>query len=238
MPSQFARGSSMSEDVASQPAAQTSAALKKVLATAVAEKLTLVPSANVSGFKHVRHVPLERNPWKARHVDGDRVRHLGYYSTAVEAVLQVARRLGPEGSCAAAAAAVAAGVAPVAPAELSASAKRRAKKRSAAEATQTDASVREGDDERSQPIVADASAGTPRPPSSTKAPATPSSSEPVSGEPTSTAKKHKSKRKKSGRPAQRRARAEAARLAAQAAGVPAPAETDGDNDSADDGDES
>ena len=80
----------------------------EVHAAVEAEGLTLVPSANTSGFKGVTSSAGGSSRFRAKcAAAGSSRRHcLGYFGTALQAALAIARFLGPDGSAAAAAAAV------------------------------------------------------------------------------------------------------------------------------------
>ena len=124
--------SDSSQITAAEPSASATMSVIKVpapmkaataLKKARSEGLTLVPAANASGFKHVRHFldakstgngfqGVGKLPFRAHHRSHNpyTIEHLGYFQTAAEAALEVARRLGPEASAVEAAAATAAGV--------------------------------------------------------------------------------------------------------------------------------
>lgn len=91
-------------------AARASTAMSdaEVHAAVEAEGLTLVPSANTSGFKGVTSSAGGSSRFQANcAAAGSSRRHcLGHFGTALQAALASARFLGPDGSAAAAAAAV------------------------------------------------------------------------------------------------------------------------------------
>ena len=60
-------------------------------AAAEAEGLSLVPAENATGFKHVSRNPLSRKPFKAQVTRNGCLQALGYFATAEEAALVVAR---------------------------------------------------------------------------------------------------------------------------------------------------
>ena len=75
----------------------------QALAAAAREGLTLVPADTDTGFMYVhRHA----NQYKVKICEGDKMHYLGLFATPQQAALEVARRLGKEGSAAAAAARV------------------------------------------------------------------------------------------------------------------------------------
>ena len=97
---------------AGKAAAAVAEPLAKIKKDAQKEGLALVPAANTSGFEGVCFAPgvcsLLTKPYKARLThEGNRVEHLGYYSSAAEGALAYARRLGPQASRLAAEAAAA-----------------------------------------------------------------------------------------------------------------------------------
>ena len=65
-------------------------------AAAAAEGLVLVRADNTTGFKGVSHSNIISKPFKAELWRAGRKRNLGYFATAEEAALAVARALGPE----------------------------------------------------------------------------------------------------------------------------------------------
>ena len=76
----------------------------EAIAAAAGEGLTLVRADNATGFRGVcHHEKRSSKPFQARLKRGGKREHLGNYATAEEAALAVARKLGPEGSKAAAA---------------------------------------------------------------------------------------------------------------------------------------
>ena len=77
-------------------------------AAAAEEGLSLVRAENSTGFKYVRRDPKSvSKPFKAELRHGGRFEYLGYFATAEEAALAIARFLGPKR--------VAAALAPAAP---------------------------------------------------------------------------------------------------------------------------
>ena len=70
-------------------------------ATAAAEGLALVRADNAAGFKGVGFSVNVSKPFMARVNHGGHEEYLGYFATAEEAALAVARFLGPEGVAAA-----------------------------------------------------------------------------------------------------------------------------------------
>ena len=87
------------EPATPKPAPMTAA---EIHAAAAAEGLTLVRAENSAGFKGVSHDPKRASkPFHANLRHGGRSNHLGTFATAEEAVLAVARFLGPEGAAAA-----------------------------------------------------------------------------------------------------------------------------------------
>ena len=63
------------------------------------EGLTLLSASNKTGFVGVRFKELERHPYKAWYAKAGRVYHLGYFGSAEEAALAVARKRQALGSC-------------------------------------------------------------------------------------------------------------------------------------------
>ena len=70
-------------------------------AQAQAEGLTLLVADNTTGYHGVYHQPGRPKPYRAQVRRGGNMVHLGYFATAEEAALRVARS--PEGKAAAAA---------------------------------------------------------------------------------------------------------------------------------------
>ena len=68
----------------------------EAVAAAAAEGLTLVLADNATGFKDVFRNPLARRPFKAYPTVKGRSEHLGYFATAEEAALVIARFFGPQ----------------------------------------------------------------------------------------------------------------------------------------------
>ena len=90
----------------SEVAQTTSMTAEEAHAAVAAEGLALVRADNAAGFKGVYHNPNQgpksvRKPFKAEIMCGGRKKRFGYFATAEEAALAVARFLGPEGVAAA-----------------------------------------------------------------------------------------------------------------------------------------
>ena len=65
-------------------------------ATAEEEGLALLRAENATGFKHVCRDDRKSKPFQANLYNAGRTNHLGYFATAEEAALAVARFLGQE----------------------------------------------------------------------------------------------------------------------------------------------
>ena len=78
---------------AAEPAPMTAA---EAHAAAAAEGLALLRAENATGFKGVSRSNTISKPFKAELWRAGRKRNLGYFATAEEAALAVARALGPE----------------------------------------------------------------------------------------------------------------------------------------------